>query len=227
MIITNVVTTQNWRQKKIKINKKQKKKKMFVSIQVMMWKKCFFSDSALLGKRGYGTMSTSFGHMFLEKSCFGRMFCYYELWFHFVRISWNICNYNLCWFELWTCCMVQREPIIWCGRGAGGHGWCSLSLLLSSLSNILLLPLAQRHFQSMIVLGIGVLPLSQWSAMSWAETPNCKIFIKILELLCILTKPKLKKKKKLAHTCCLVKMRDTYTLTFCSVCFIEILWYIL
>jgi hypothetical protein len=83
---------------------------MFVSIQVMMWKKCFFSDSALLGKRGYGTMSTSFGHMFLEKSCFGRMFCYYELWFHFVRISWNICNYNLCWFELWTCCMVQREP---------------------------------------------------------------------------------------------------------------------
>jgi len=47
------------------------------------------------------------------------------------------------------------------GGGPGAMAGALLSLLLSSLSNILLLPLAQRHFQSMIVLGSAVLPLSQ------------------------------------------------------------------
>jgi hypothetical protein len=52
-------------------------------------------------------------------------------------------------------------------------------------------PFPQRHFQSMIVLGSGVLPLPQAMIGNvLGRNPNCKIFIKILEILCILTKPK-------------------------------------
>jgi len=43
----------------------------------------------------------------------------------------------------------------------------------------------------MIVLGSGVLPLPQTMIGNvLGRNPNCKIFIKILEILCILAKPK-------------------------------------
>lgn len=160
-------------------------------------------------------------------ACFVTMNCDFISWeFHetFAIITCAGLNFEL---AVWS----RESQFIWWGRGAGGHGWCFV------ISFVVVVvqhtppphrpPSPRDTFNQWLSSEVVFLPLSQWSAMSRAETPNCKIFIKILELLCILTKPKLKKKKKLAHTCCLVKMRDTYTLTFCSVCFIEILWYIL
>jgi hypothetical protein len=128
-------------------------------------------------------------------ACFVTMNCDFILWeFHgtFAIITCAGLNFEL---GVWS----RESQLYDVGGGPGAMAGALLSLLLSSLSNILLLPLAQRHFQSMIVLGSAVLPLSQWSALSRAETPNCKIFIKILELLCILTKPN-KFKRKLTHT---------------------------
>ncbi len=155
----------------------------------MMGKKCFFQLCLVREERIWNNVDFIWSHV-LEKSCFGHMFWRnHELWIHFVGISWNIFNYNICWFELWTCCMVQREPIIW---WAGGRGCCLLSLLLLSLSNIhLLLPSPPRE-----TLSINDCP-RKWCSSSSAmignvsgRNPNCKIFFKILELLCILTKPK-------------------------------------
>lgn len=134
-------------------------------------------------------MSTSFGRMFWRN--------------HSLVASFVIVNYDfILWefhetFSIITCAGLnllygpERANYMMRGRGAGGRGCCLLSLLLLSLSNILLLLPSPPE-----TLSINDCP-RKWCSSSSAmignvlgRNPNCKIFFKILELLCILTKPK-------------------------------------
>jgi hypothetical protein len=124
----------------------------------------------------------------LEESCFGCMF-----WRNHVLVACLVtvnCDFIL-WefhetFSIITCAGLnllygpeRANYMMRGGRGRGAEaGACYLCCCCRHPTYSSSSPLPQRHFQSMIVLGSGVLPLPQWSAMSRAETPTIKYSLK-------------------------------------------------
>jgi hypothetical protein len=138
-------TTQNWKPPK------KKKKNMIVSIQVIMWKKCFFFDFALVGKRRYMEQGMS-------------------------RI-WNNVKF-MKHFSIITCASLnlpygrERERQLH-DEGGRGRGRCLLSLLLSYSS--FLPPSLSDTFNQWLSSEVVLFPLPQWSIGNVSgRNPNCK-----------------------------------------------------
>ncbi len=155
---------------------------MFASIQVMMWKKCFFLWLCLVREeRIWNNVNFSWSHVLVA--------CFVTVNYDFILLEFHKT------FSIITCVGFNIELAVW-SRESQLHDWGRGLLLVISVVVVVVEPppppppSPRRHFQSMIVLGSGVLSLLQWSAMSWAETPTVKYSLKILQLLFKLTKPK-------------------------------------
>lgn len=128
-------------------------------LQVMMWKKCFFFWLCLVREREdmeqcrLHFWSHVFGEIMFWSQCFVTMNCEF--------ISWEFHET----FSIITCARLNFELAVWSRESqlydeGGGPGGPWLVLVISFVVIVVQhappLPLAQRHFQSMIVLGSGV-----------------------------------------------------------------------